>query len=193
MKTRADEQAIQGLLTFWFDEDTKKRWYDATSVFDEICEQRFGMLAGQGAEGALDHWRTSAEGALALCLLLDQLPRNIHRGTPKAFTADPKAVAVARAAIEQGFDQNLDTERRKFFYLPFMHSEELAAQERSVELCTALGDENILLYAREHADVIQRFGRFPHRNAILGRASTEAEQAFLEAGAKTYGQSTDKG
>ena len=134
--------------------------------------------------------RETADGALALCLLLDQMPRNIYRGTPEAFATDPKAVRVASSAIEKGFDQQLDIERRKFLYMPYMHSEVLAEQERSVAFSLALDDKHTLAYAEDHADIIRRFGRFPHRNAILGRESTDEERAFLTDGAKDYGQSS---
>lgn len=186
------DQAIQELLTFWFSKDTKKRWYASTPAFDETCISRVGNLVDQAAVGELDGWQASADGALALCLLLDQLPRNIFRGTPRAFETDPKAVTIASKAIENGFDRELEIERRKFLYLPFMHSEVLADQERSIELSLPLNDDNTLSYAKDHEAIIRRFGRFPHRNAILGRRSTDEEQAFLEDGAKDYGQSAKK-
>lgn len=194
MPTENDRQAIGALLDFWFAEETKARWYKSTDAFDELCRQRFGDLAAKAADDGLGDWERTAEGALALCLLLDQMPRNLFRGTPKAFATDPKAVAVATRAIEQGFDQALDLEKRKFLYLPFMHSEILAEQEQSIALSEKLDDDGTLRYAVDHADIIRRFGRFPHRNALLGRDSTPEESAFLAAGAKTYGQSpTDKG
>ena len=186
--TEQDRQAIADLLDFWFADETKPRWYDSTKAFDDLCQQRFGGLVEQAADGKLKAWEQSADGALALCLLLDQLPRNLFRGTARAFTTDVKAAAMATRAIEQGLDQHLDLERRKFLYLPFMHSENLAEQERSVALAKAIGDHETLKYAEDHADIIKRFGRFPHRNGILGRTSTPAEEAFLAAGAKTYGQ-----
>ncbi len=191
MPSAPDDRAIQDLLAFWFAEETKARWYDSTLSFDKTCEERFGTLVEKACGNELAAWEATAEGALALCLLLDQLPRNIFRGKPRAFEADLKAVEVADRAIANGFDQQLDLERRKFLYLPFMHSEVLAEQERSVAISQALGDKNTLAYAEDHADIIRRFGRFPHRNAILGRESTEEELAFLKDGAKTYGQSAD--
>ncbi|MEZ5932057.1 MAG: DUF924 family protein [Alphaproteobacteria bacterium] len=181
-------QTIRELVDFWFDEETKPRWYDSTPTFDELCRQRFGALVAQAAEGELAAWEQTAEGALALCLLLDQMPRNMFRATPAAFATDEQAADVARRAIERGFDQTLDLEKRKFLYMPFMHSERLDDQERSVALAAALDDGETLRYAEEHADIIRRFGRFPHRNAILGRQSTPEEHAFLADGAKSYGQ-----
>ncbi len=193
MSDTVDHQAIDELLDFWFAEEAKARWYASTDAFDERCRQRFGDLAAKAADGELAHWEENADGALAVCLLLDQMPRNLFRGTPKAFANDPKAVAVAERAIERGFDQELDIERRKFLYLPFMHSEALADQERSVAISKALNDESALHWAIDHADIIRRFGRFPHRNPVLGRTSTPEEEAYLADGAKSYGQSaTDK-
>ena len=193
MASLPSDQAIQDVLTFWFADDTKKRWYASTPAFDETCKTRFGALVDQAAKGGLDGWQATADGALALCLLLDQLPRNMFRGTPRAFETDPKAVKVASQAIENGFDQALEIERRKLLYLPFMHSEVLADQERSIELSLALDDKEALFYARDHEEIIRRFGRFPHRNAILGRQCTDEEQAFLDDGAKDYGQSASQG
>ncbi|MGI9416359.1 MAG: DUF924 family protein [Geminicoccaceae bacterium] len=190
MTTADDRQAIDDILDFWFAEETRPRWYDSTKAFDEHCRQRFGDLVERAATGDLAPWEDSANGALALCLLLDQMPRNLFRGTPRAFATDPAAVAVASRAIDKGFDRELDIERRKFLYLPFMHSERPADQERSVAISEALGDANALHYANDHADIIKRFGRFPHRNGILGRTSTSEEEAFLAGSAKTYGQST---
>ncbi len=189
MTTPADQQVIEGILAFWFADETKERWYDSTPAFDELCCDRFGALVEKAASDELAAWEKTAEGALALCLLLDQMPRNIFRGTPRAFETDPKAVEVASSAIAKGFDQKLDPERRKFLYLPFMHSEVLAEQERSVALSLALNDEKTIEYAEDHADIIRRFGRFPHRNAIVGRESSAEELAFLQDGGKDYGQS----
>ncbi len=187
--TTADHQAIQNLLAFWFADENKKSWYDSTPAFDQLCQERFGALVDRAAKGDLSSWAETADGALALVLLLDQMPRNIYRGKPRAFQTDPDAVEIASRAIEHGFDRELEIERRKFLYLPYMHSEVLAEQERSVALSLALNDEETLSYAEDHADIIRRFGRFPHRNAILGRASTSEELAFLRDGAKDYGQS----
>ncbi|MEM9624641.1 MAG: DUF924 family protein [Pseudomonadota bacterium] len=189
MTTENDRRMIEEALDFWFAEETKPRWYDSTEAFDELCRKSFGNLNARAANGELTHWEETADGALALCLLLDQMPRNLFRGTPKAFSTDDQAAAVATRAIEKGLDQELDVERRKFLYLPYMHSERLADQERSIALAKALDDDNMIHHAGEHADIIRRFGRFPHRNSILGRVNTPEEAAFLADGAKTYGQS----
>ena len=120
--------------------------------------------------------------ALALIIVLDQFPRNMCRGSARTFAADPAARAVADRALARGFDQNLALNERQFFYLPFEHSEALADQERSCALCRATGDAELLKWAELHADIIRRFGRFPHRNAVLGRTTTPDEQAFLDGG-----------
>ncbi len=138
-------------------------------------------LCARGARGELDGLQASAEGSLTLVLLLDQLPRNIHRGRPEAFAADEKARAVARRAIERGFDKELAKPQRLFLYLPFEHSESLADQDLALELISPLCDEEQTYWARRHHDVIARFGRFPHRNGILGRGSTAEEMAFLNS------------
>ena len=132
--------------------------------------------------GGTSDWAETPEGALALVLLLDQFSRNMFRGSPKAFAQDEMARAIAREAIDAGFDQEVAPDLRCFFYLPFMHSEAIADQERCVALCHALGAAAISRYAREHERIIRRFGRFPHRNPILGRHTTPAEQAFLDGG-----------
>ena len=188
MPAESDQQAIQDLIDFWFADANKPRWYDSNPAFDDMCRERFEALSSRAASGELDGWAESAEGALALIILLDQIPRNIYRGTKRAFASDQLAVTVAKHVIQAGTDQALDPEKRKFLYLPFMHSETLEEQERSVALATAMGDEKMLRYAKEHADIIQRFGRFPHRNTLLGRPNTDDEAAFLAAGAKSYGQ-----
>ena len=188
MSTESGYETIRTLLAFWFAEETKARWYHATAEFDELCRRRFADPVEQAGRGALAAWQTTGDGALALCLLLDQMPRNIFRGSARAFATDPMALDVASRAIDQGFDQHLVPARRQFFYLPFMHSERLADQERSLALHRQLGDETGLAYAEDHARIIKRFGRFPHRNAIIGRRSTEDELAFLAAGARDYGQ-----
>jgi uncharacterized protein (DUF924 family) len=138
------------------------------------------------ARGEYDAWAKTAEGALALLILLDQFPRNLYRKSAHAFATDPKARGIARAAIAEGFDRQVEPLLRPFFYLPFEHSEDLADQEACVALCERLaqetGDEETLKWARLHLDIIARFGRFPHRNAVLGRTTTPEERAFLDEG-----------
>ncbi len=172
------------VLTFWFGHDPterRKEWFEKNSAFDAQCASFADPLRDAQA-GLYDHWATTPQGALALLVLLDQLSRNLHRGSGEAFAADGKAREVARAMIAQGFDQHLTPPQRMFVYLPFEHSEVLADQDESVRLFEtlrdALGAETID-YAHRHRDVIRRFGRFPHRNAALGRANTPEEDAYL--------------
>jgi uncharacterized protein (DUF924 family) len=170
------------LLAFWFEESGKERWFSGDAGFDAEIRARFLTLHEEAASGRHDDWAASALGAVALCILLDQLPRNLFRGTPRAFATDPKALAVAKAAVDRGFDRDpsMTDDHRLFLYLPFEHSEDLADQRRSLELQAAgIADQEYVGYARRHLEVIERFGRFPHRNAILGRASTPEEEAHL--------------
>ncbi|MGC1411934.1 MAG: DUF924 family protein [Acetobacteraceae bacterium] len=168
------------VLDFWFagDPEThRKEWFKKTAEFDATCT---GFADGlrDARRGAFDHWTETPRGTLALIILLDQFPRNLHRNSPEAFAADAKAREVARTALTRGIDQMLGEVERMFVYLPFEHSEDLADQDESVRLFTALG-EDMTRYAEEHRDVIRRFGRFPHRNAALGRACTPDELAYL--------------
>lgn len=168
------------VLAFWRDAGPE-RWFRKDEAFDAEFRRRFLQAHEAAAAGRLDAWRTSAEGALALVLLLDQFPRNAFRGTARVYATDALAVEVADAAIARGWDTQVDEALRRFFYLPFMHSESLADQDRSVVLNTPLGGES-LRYAQHHRDIVARFGRFPHRNAILGRESTPEEHEFIAAG-----------
>jgi uncharacterized protein (DUF924 family) len=143
---------------------------------------RFLSLYEEAAAGRLGHWEASPEGALALVLVLDQFPRNMFRGEARAYAADSMARAVADRAIAAGHDEKFALPLRGFFYMPFMHSEHLSDQQRCIELFRAAGDTYSLKYAEEHADIIRRFGRFPHRNRVLGRTTTPEEQAFLDDG-----------
>ena len=172
--TRAD------VLAFWR-EAGPSRWFRKDDAFDEQFRTRFLAAHDAALRGDLDEWSGDAEGALALLILLDQFPRNAFRGTPRMFESDEKARAVAQQAVEAGFDEQTDASLRNFFYLPFMHSEQLADQDRAVELARKIGDEP-LRYAILHRDIIEKFGRFPHRNAVLGRATTPQEQRFLDDG-----------
>lgn len=170
-----------GIVAFWV-EAGPKQWFAKDDAFDTEIGRRFEAAHHAAARGELDAWADAAQGALALLLLLDQFPRNLWRGSPHAFATDPLARAVAQAAIDRGFDKAADPDLRQFFYLPFEHSEDLGDQERAVMLCAATGDAELLKWAEIHRDIIRRFGRFPHRNRSLGRATSEAEQAFLDGG-----------
>lgn len=169
----------EDIVRFWRHAGPQ-RWFKKDAAFDAEFKARFEAAHHAAATGALDGWTASAEGALALLVLLDQLPRNAWRGSGHMFATDGKALAVARGAIEAGFDQQVDATLRAFVYMPFMHSESLADQERCVALCADLPDN--LRFAILHRDIVQRFGRFPHRNDALGRTTTPEEQRFLDEG-----------
>jgi uncharacterized protein (DUF924 family) len=168
------------VLAFWR-EAGPDRWFTRDDAFDAEIREKFLATYEAASVGKLDHWGATAEGALALVIVLDQFPRNMFRGSARTFAADPRARAAANTALKRGYDQDVPDADRGFLFLPFMHSEDLADQERCVALYRAASDEN-LKYAEEHRDIIRRFGRFPHRNALLGRESTVEEQAFLDGG-----------
>jgi uncharacterized protein (DUF924 family) len=184
------------LLDVWFgplgDPDRERQhqiWFKSTAEFDAALRDAFLADYEAAAAGALGSWEAVPEGALAVVLLLDQIPRNIFRNTPRAYTADAAARAVADRALERGFDRLVPQVWRLFFYMPFHHSEEIADQRRSVALFDALPRNpdrraSLRRYGRPYVEVIERFGRFPHRNAILGRESTPDEIAFIEEHAK---------
>jgi uncharacterized protein (DUF924 family) len=169
------------VVAYWLGQ-TEKIWFTADPAFDAEVLSRFAELVERAKSGGLDHWAEDAEGALALVILLDQMTRNIYRDSPEMFAADGKALAVAKRAIERGFDMDLSKQKRRWLYMPFMHSEDLAEQERGVELFARAELSESLPFAVEHADIIRRFGRFPHRNALLGRQTTSEEAAFLAGG-----------
>lgn len=170
---------IQEVLEFWFGDDAKASWFHASPALDQTIRKRFGRLFARAVTGELGIWEASAEGCLALCILLDQMPRNMFRGATRAFATDDKALAVAEHALAQGFDRQLTSEQKQFIYLPFMHSEDLANQLRALALFESSGMAENRRFAEEHVAIIRRFGRFPHRNAIFGRPSTEAETQYL--------------
>ena len=170
----------EAVIAFWFAPGLDERWFVADPAFDAEIRERFQPLVERAAAGDCDDWIGSPRGALALCLLLDQFPRNIWRGSPLAYACDAKAREVSRAVIAAGLDRQLPAQQRPFLYLPFEHSEDLADQERCVDLMRDLDDEELLDYARRHRDIVARFGRFPHRNDVLGRESTAEEVEFLQ-------------
>ena len=169
------------VVAFWRDVGPKG-WFEKNAELDEEIRRRFLPIHEAAAAGKLGAWEQNAEGALALLILLDQFPRNLFRGQARAFATDPLARAIAAAAIVRGFDAQAEAGMRTFFYLPFEHSEDLADQERGVAFYKAAGDADGLKWAEVHADIIRRFGRFPHRNPVLGRVTTPEEQAFLDSG-----------
>jgi uncharacterized protein (DUF924 family) len=176
-----DIKAADDVLAFWTEAGPDK-WYNKDDAFDRAIRDQFHATYEAAAAGRLSPWEKEPDSALALVIVLDQFPRNMFRNSPRAWATDRLARDIGDASISQGFDQSIDKERRAFFYLPFMHSEDLEDQLYCVELCRKLGNEDNLKYAEIHADVIRRFGRFPHRNPVLGRETTPEEQAFLESG-----------
>lgn len=169
------------VVAFWRDAGPQK-WFNGGEDFDRECESRFFSAHMAAARREYEDWMEDAEGVLALLVLLDQIPRNIFRGSGHAFATDGLALHYARRAVEARLDIEVDPALRTFVYLPFEHSEDIADQHRAVELFKAMGNETYLDYAVRHQVVIEQFGRFPHRNRALGRESTAEEQAWLDAG-----------
>jgi uncharacterized protein (DUF924 family) len=197
MMTDASPERARALLDFWFGppddpehEHHRQIWFKSTPEYDARLRDLFLADYERAAAGALAAWEAAPESALALLLLIDQIPRNIFRGEPRTYATDPTARAVADRALARGFDQHFPKPWRKFFYMPFHHSEDLADQRRSVVLFDSVRDDRdpedreerggLRRYGLPYLEVIERFGRFPHRNAILGRVSTPEEIAFME-------------
>ncbi|HEV1999881.1 MAG TPA: DUF924 family protein [Xanthobacteraceae bacterium] len=173
--------APEEVLSFWR-EAGPKRWFKVDPSFDDAIRERFLATWEAARAGGLAAWEQTSEGALALLLVIDQFPRNMFRGDARSFATDAEARAVAARAIERTFDQAIAPCELNFFYLPYMHSEALADQERAVALMLARGDAEGIKHAGAHRDLIRRFGRFPFRNQALGRTSTPAEAEYLAAG-----------
>ena len=176
-----NDNSAADVLAFWRTAGPDK-WFKKDASFDAEIASRFSALWRDAASAAFTSWEETPESALALVIVLDQFPRNMFRGNGNAFATDALARGVAERAIKRGFDQKVPASERLFFYLPFEHSENLADQERAIALVGTLGNPELTRWSELHADVIRRFGRFPHRNSLLGRASTREEQAFLDAG-----------
>jgi uncharacterized protein (DUF924 family) len=176
-----DKPTPAEIVSFWQNAGPD-RWFEKDAAFDEQIRSRFLGMHEAAASGKLTEWEASAEGALALLILLDQFPRNMFREQARAFATDPLARSIAAGALVRGFDAKVPADMRGFFYLPFEHSENLTDQERAVAFYKAIGDADGLKWAELHAGIIRRFGRFPHRNRILGRVTTPDEQTFLDAG-----------
>jgi uncharacterized protein (DUF924 family) len=172
------------VLDFWLGDLGEEAWYAGGDEIDALCRDRFAEAVVAARDGGLDHWVDGTVGTLAFLILTDQLPRNIHRGTAQAFASDGAALAAARRAVEAGWDMGAPEPERQFFYLPFEHSEDIADQDRCVGLMQERlpANSDNLLHARAHREVIRRFGRFPTRNAALGRESTPEEAEYLAAG-----------
>src|SRR5215210_1033519 len=178
---KADE-----VLDFWFGREGepgyggfREEWFRKDPEFDREVRDRFEELQERAAAGDLDGWRQDARGCLALVILLDQFPRNMFRGDPRSYATDRKAQETAEYAVDHALDRELPEFQRAFLYMPFMHSENLEHQRRSVELFRAMGGSDSAGYAVRHMEIIERFGRFPHRNEVLGRRTTPEEADFL--------------
>jgi uncharacterized protein (DUF924 family) len=174
-------QSAEDVLAFWLAAG-HDRWFEPDANFDAEIRQRFAAIYKDAAAGRLSAWEDWPEGALAYLIVVDQFPRNMFRHSARSFATDPLARSVARMAIARGFDQQVSMPLRQFFYLPFEHSEELADQELAVALMEKTGDADLVKWAKLHMDIIRRFGRFPHRNAVVERTTTPEEQSFLDGG-----------
>jgi uncharacterized protein (DUF924 family) len=170
----------ESVLQFWFEECTPQQHFQKNPEFDASIDARFGDAITAALEGELDEWAETQAGALALVLLLDQFTRNVYRGTPRAFAGDPKALSICALCIEKGYLQHPDPAWRQFMLSPMMHSEDIRVQRASIRLYEEHTDSRVVEYAIRHQDIIAQFGRFPHRNEILGRPSSEEEEAFLK-------------
>lgn len=202
----------ENILTFWFAdaahdvhvvEQRYTFWFEATPKTDQYIRNQFSDLYSQARTGALKTWQTAPRSCLALIIVLDQFPRNLFRGTPAAFATDPQAQQICQQGLAQGYLSELTLAEQLFFLMPLQHAEDIALQEESVRLSEALLTQtpsdwhgflnSFLGSTRKHLSIIQRFGRFPHRNVILGRESTPDEQAFLDSGSGSFGQALAAG
>ena len=171
----------QEVLKFWFEEAAPQQWFQKNDSFDTEIKERFLVTYDMARKDLCADWTRDSDGVLALCLVLDQFPRNIFRDSPKAYDADAKILLIVKEALHKGYDQVQVPVKRRFMYMPFMHSENLSEQKRSVELFKKMKDDDPLSYeyALKHLEVIEKFGRFPHRNKVLGRESTDEELNYL--------------
>jgi uncharacterized protein (DUF924 family) len=172
---------IDDILTLWFSGRVKSMWYNSTPEFDQELRDKYLDTYHAALNGELSAWEQTPQGALALVICLDQFPLNMFRNKAEGFAGEEPSRQIAARAIEKGFDQSLDDTQKAFMYMPYMHSEELADQDRVLELFSNAGLEDNLKWANHHRDIVKRFGRFPHRNAILGRQSTPEEAAYLQS------------
>ena len=181
----------RAILDFWYAENVVASglWFKSDADFDRDIRERFAADYENAARGAYDAWIETAEGTLALLIALDQFPRNLFRGTARAFESDRKAQGIALAAVARGADHDVPLQRRLFFYMPFQHAEDMALQQKSIDLIAPLDGvrPGVSYYAGRHAALIKAFGRFPHRNGVLGRESTAAEIAYLEKTPSEFG------
>lgn len=167
------------ILDYWYSEFMQKHWFASTPALDAEIREKYQSLWERAAAGDLDHWQDSPEGALALVIVLDQFPLNMFRGKPESFCTERKAIEVTLNALKKGFDKQLSKDRLSFLFMPLMHSEKLEEQDLSVSLFRRYGLTGNIKFAEHHRELVRKYGRFPHRNAILGRESTPAEVAYL--------------
>jgi len=171
----------QEIIDYWYSDSVKALWFNSTAEFDEELKKKFESTYLVAANGKLEQWKNSGLGILALVILLDQIPLNIYRGTPMSFKTEALSREMANIAIENGWNEGLTGEQKAFLYMPLMHSENLADQDKAISLFEAAGLEDNAKFAHHHRSIVARFGRFPHRNKILGRENTEAEEAYLKS------------
>ena len=176
-----ENKSYQTVLTFWFSESASKLWFKSTPEFDQEISSRFRTLWLKAKQNKLSAWEKTAEGCLALAIVLDQFPLNMFRGCPESFSTEQQAINISRQAINNQFDKELAVHKQPFLYMPLMHSENIEDQNLSVELFSISGLKSNLRFAKHHREIIKRYGRFPHRNAILGRDSTEEELEYLNS------------
>ncbi len=169
------------ILDFWFSAEMKPAWFQSTPELDQELKQRFESTWEMAAKGLLDDWRLTAEGCLALGIVLDQFPLNMFRGDAKSFSTELLAVEVCLTAVKQGLDQKIDTDKLAFLYMPLMHSENMDYQDLSIELFNKANLKENLRFAKHHREIVKKYGRFPHRNKILGRVSTQEELDYLNS------------
>jgi len=169
------------VISFWFEESTPQQWFQKNDSFDAEITERFMLTYDMARKDLCAEWTRDVDGLLALCLVLDQFPRNMFRGQPKAFETDDKVLLMVKEGLYKGYDALLNPMKRRFMYMPFMHSESLKEQKRSISLFESMKNDDPLSYdyALKHYEVIEKFGRFPHRNKVLGRESTEEELQYL--------------
>ncbi|MCU7835046.1 MAG: DUF924 domain-containing protein [gamma proteobacterium symbiont of Taylorina sp.] len=169
------------IITFWYSPRVKQQWFKSTTELDKEIHDKYCLLWKQAASGELDSWAVSAAGSLSLAIILDQFPLNMFRGQAKSFSTEKKAINISKAAISKSLDEQLTIEQKVFLYIPLMHSEEISIQNQSVELFKHTGLESNLRFARHHRSIIERFGRFPHRNSVLDRKSSSEEISYLHS------------
>lgn len=169
------------VLDYWFRKENQHFWFASTPEIDTQMREQFNDLWDSAKSGELDDWKNSAEGCLALCIVLDQLPLNMFRGAPRSFSTEQQSIEIAKHAIQKGFDQQINKERLAFLYMPLMHSEKLADQDFAISLFEKAGLEGNTRFAKHHRELIKTYGRFPHRNDILGRENTLAEIEYLKS------------